>query len=198
MTVTVIIEVWCERKELIGYEQEAIDRARHNGEKLYNASLIAGRPGGVGHPHSTATRKKLSAIAKAQNRHIPQTDEVKAKIKHTKRAKLKPKQLTLGVGGRPAVTAETRAKQSASLLRYNAENARSLETRQKLSVSKMGHEVSEEARRKISEAQKRRLSDPVKRAKCGVWAGKKQSSEHKAKIAAGMRSFKAAQREAAI
>ena len=198
MTFSVVIYTHCSNADLVALEQHAIDTARSDGAKLYNTSLVAGRPAGMkGMNHSNETRLAMSNFAKSIGRRLPDTPEIREKMRKVRAAKRKPKQLSILFGRVAPVSEETRKKMSETHKRRYEKTPRSPETCAKLSASKMGHAVSEEVRRKISEAQKRRLSEPGKRAKCATRAGTKQTEETKAKIRAGQLAFRTAQRAGA-
>lgn len=115
----------CEPKDLITYEQQYIDFYKPS----YNIAKFAGSR--LGHIPSVETRDKISSALKG-----------------------KPK------GPRTPISEEARKKISQSLLgnkraTVNKGYVKTEEHRRNLSLSGMGHQVSDETRKKIGEASKR-------------------------------------------
>jgi len=150
--------ILCDKEELIGFEQELMDRLHPE----YNIDPIAGSP--LGRRASAETRIKMSISHKG--------------IKHTTLAKAK---ISLAHKGRK-YSPETLAKMSAAKL-GKKRGPLSVETRNKISVANTGKKRTPEMILNNSIAHIGKKLTPETRAKLSaINIGKTLSAEHKAKI----------------
>jgi len=117
--------LYCDVKDLLFYEQRAIDK--YNPE--YNMNTFAER-----HNHTEASKKKMSIAAMGKQRNLGN--------KHTEETKQK-----LREAGLRQVVSE---KAINSMIAANTGKSRSIETKQKISIIHKGKTVSGESRQKIS------------------------------------------------
>lgn len=140
----------CDKKDLLMYEQRAIDTLNPQ----YNACRVAGNR--AGHTPSIETRKKTSASLKGKMLGVPQSEEHRVNNSEARRgivfsdthlANLK---ATRQNQKRPPTSDEQKAKISAA----NKGRTRTAEVRARISAGNKGKVISPEVRAKISAAKK--------------------------------------------
>lgn len=191
----------CEKKDLVLYEQAAMDALK----PVYNLLKFARSP--LGYKHSIEAREKIRA-SRIGRRHLPesiekmriaqlgkiipaeQVERMKAALRGQKRTEEQRANVSAAVLRRPPASAQTRGKLSAS----HSGRKRSTEHAAKLRVLALGLKRTDETKERMSLASKAFClanKDLVAERVRSIHLGKKRSPEARARMSAGIKNARA-------